>query len=635
LLACGDNATADTPDAGPTTGTCNPLVGEDCFTPFPSIFFEKVDATTATGFRVDLPADHMPKSALGVAIRPDRLNQKDGFSGSAPFLVYFAAGFDATQLPTIDTIGTTVQATSPIQLIEYATGERVPVFAELDSWAELPTERKALIIYPMKRLKPATRYVVALVGLRDKNGAALSAARFNALRDQTTPPAELAPYASRFEEIFTRLVATGLTRSQITLAWDVVTASDEAATGHLTAMRDTALDLVAGNMVTYTVTGTPTPADTDDILKQINITMRAPSFLDNDHKLMNADSSGKPVQNGYIDTPVTVAIPRCVETATGPIPYLVFGHGLFGNGRDYLENTQILHAVNRLCLVVVATDWLGLSSNDIADLAAVLTDLNNIYIITDRLQQGHVNTLTMTRLFKTKIFEDEALKVNGNVVVDPSTGYYLGVSLGGIQGATYMTLQKDVKKGILAVPGSVWSYMIFRSTNFNQLYPFINMYYPDALDRQFLVGISQSEWDFADPAAFARHTIAAPFADTPAKNILVMESINDAQVPNTATRVLVRTMGLTGMDLEQMPFGIPVGQAPLESAYTQWDTRPAEAPPVENRPLADDNGAHGAIVGIDQIYVQGTAFFTPTGKVTSVCPGQECICPQDSQLTCQ
>ncbi|HMG26401.1 MAG TPA: hypothetical protein VKH36_06245, partial [Acidimicrobiia bacterium] len=575
LAACGDNLSTGEPDAGPVTGSCNPLVGDDCFTPFPSIFFEKIDATTATGFRVDLAAELMPKSTLGVAIRPDRLNRKDGFSGSAPFLVYFTAGFDATQLPTIDTIGTTMQASSPIQLIEYATGTRVPVFAELDWWAQAPTDRKSLLIYPMVRLKPAARYVVALVGLRDKNGAPLAAVPFNALRDRTTPPAALAPYGDRFEEIFAKLGAAGIARGQVTLAWDVVTASDAAATGHLLAMRDTALDLVSRDMVAYTVDATPTPADTADIIKQVNITLKAPSFLDANHKLMNVDAAGQPALNGTIDAPVTVAIPRCADTATAPIPYLVFGHGLFGNGRDYLQNTGILHALNRLCMVVVATDWLGLSSNDIGDVVSILNDLNNIYIITDRLQQGHVNTLTMTRLFKTKIFQDEALKVNGKVVVDPAAGYYLGASLGGIQGGTFMALQKDIVKGVLAVPGSVWSFMIFRSTNYNQLYPFLNQYYPDALDRQLLVGMSQSEWDFADPAAFAPHTLANPFADTPAKRILVMESINDAQVPNIATRVLVRSMGLTGLDLERMPFAVPAGAGPLDSAYTQWDVRPA------------------------------------------------------------
>src|SRR5262249_61405547 len=118
-----------------------------------------------------------------------------------------------------------------------------------------------------------------------------------------------------------------------------------------------------------------------------------------------------------------------------------------------------------------------------------------------------------------------------------------------------------------------------------------------------------------------------PCAGEPAKRILVMESINDAQVPNIATRVLVRSMGLTGLDLGRRPFAVPAGAGPLDSAYTQWGVRPANVPPVENRPLANDNGAHGAILGIDQGYTQGAAVLTPTGRGAAVGPGGEGVCP--------
>ena len=83
---------------------CNPLVGDDCLTPFPSSFFEVADATTATGVRVALGPATLPLSASGVALSPIGSNQKDGFSPATPFVVYFKAGVDATQLPTLDTL---------------------------------------------------------------------------------------------------------------------------------------------------------------------------------------------------------------------------------------------------------------------------------------------------------------------------------------------------------------------------------------------------------------------------------------------------------------------------------------------------------------------------------------------------
>jgi hypothetical protein len=176
--ACGSGGAgavdARTPDAGtPDAGVadagpvitiapgCNPLVGDDCLTPFPSTAFE-VAAATATGVRIELPPDTLPKSNAGVALAPDRLDQKDGFSPSTRFVVHFARGVAAADLPGQDDLAASLGAASHVQLLEHASGARVPLFAELDANA-LPGEPQALLIQPMVRLKPGTRYDVALV----------------------------------------------------------------------------------------------------------------------------------------------------------------------------------------------------------------------------------------------------------------------------------------------------------------------------------------------------------------------------------------------------------------------------------------------------------------------------------------
>src|SRR6266702_7930698 len=101
LAGCGtDPAAPAVPDAPPPAlaPTCNPVIGDDCLTPFPSSYFE-VAAPTATAVQVALPADALPKTRGGLVIRPDRLNATDGFSPSTLFLAYFAAGVDASALP--------------------------------------------------------------------------------------------------------------------------------------------------------------------------------------------------------------------------------------------------------------------------------------------------------------------------------------------------------------------------------------------------------------------------------------------------------------------------------------------------------------------------------------------------------
>src|SRR5271170_5671662 len=95
----GDAGSSPPPEAAPG---CNPLIGADCLTPFPSSFFEQVDPTTATGVRISLSQDVMPKVVGGSGLAPDRYNQKDGFSPATPFVVYFPSGVDVSQMPTIE-----------------------------------------------------------------------------------------------------------------------------------------------------------------------------------------------------------------------------------------------------------------------------------------------------------------------------------------------------------------------------------------------------------------------------------------------------------------------------------------------------------------------------------------------------
>ena len=610
------------PPPEPAPG-CNPLVGDDCLTPFPSAFFETADSSTATGVRVALGPTALPSSAAGVVLKPDRLNQKDGFSPATPFLVYFKAGVDATQLPTVDMLAQSVTATSAVQVLDAATGERVPVMAELDGNA-VPGDRQGLLIRPMTRLQPATRYLIALVGLRDGAGKPLAPAPFAALRDHGALSNALKPIAARYEEIFSTLAKAGVARSSLTLAWDVTTASDATATSHLVGMRDTALAMADAGTLGYTITSvTDTPSD-PHLFRTILATVQAPSFLadDSGQSFLQFGPDGQPTMRAVSDVPIVIQIPRCAVAASRSLPIVTFGHGLFGSAKETLSSATLQAGADDLCAVFVATDWIGLSSHDVSTIANLLPgDLNNVYVVTDRLQQAQVNALVMTHLMLRSLRNDPAMAIAGHAVSDGSEAYYFGISLGGIEGGTFMGLSPDIVRGALNVPGSEWTLLIFRSTDFNGLKPLLAISYPDPLDAQVVIASTQSEWDYTDPATFAPHVLHAPLPGTVQKRILVQESIGDAQVSNLATRVLARTMGLVGLDLEQPVFGIPEMPAPLDSAYTQWDSHPAQLPPPGNVALTDDNGAHDAVYQQPNAIAQIKAFLTPTGQVLQTCQG--------------
>ncbi len=176
-------------------------------------------------------------------------------------------------------------------------------------------------------------------------------------------------------------------------------------------------------------------------------------------------------------------------------------------------------------------------------------------------------------------------------------------------------------RGVLNVPGSEWNLMMMRSHDFASLKTFLNSVYPDLLDQQVLIAALQSDWDYTDPISFAPHILGDPLPFTPAKRILVQEAIDDAEVPNVATRILVRSLGIPGTNLEQPVYGVDEQAAPLDSAYTQWDVHPMPVPPDVNLPPPMDNGAHGAIRELPLSVQQLQAFFKPDGQVVQTCSG--------------
>ena len=124
-----------------------------------------------------------------------------------------------------------------------------------------------------------------------------------------------------------------------------------------------------------------------------------------------------------------------------------------------------------------------------------------------------------------------------------------------------------------------------------------------------------------DPGTFAPHLLGAALPGGVARPVLVQESIGDAQVTNLATRYLVRGLAIPGMELSEPVHGVPVQPAPLDSAYTQWNSHPMPLPPATNTSLPMDSNAHNAVWLNDLAEQQIRAFLSPGGQVTDVCGG--------------
>lgn len=618
LVGCGDDA-IPTPTPTPPielgiAQDCNPLaMSSECLFPFPSRYFQAADATTPTGVRgslhdhvIEFPPDSDP---LDLTV----FNRADGYSPSAPLLVHLGVDVDATQLVGQRDPAHWASAGAPIALFDMETGDQVPILTEMDQNARTAqyVGRHALILRPMVPMTLGHRHVAVLTSaLRDAAGAALPASRgFEALRDDTTTThAALEASRPAYEELFTFLASKGYARADLALAFDFEVASERHVLGGILSMKDQALAIAAmPGELAYTVDRV-IDAPNANVLKIVEGTFEVPTFLQADNRIARDDADGAVLQPTRLSFPFTMVIPAQAATS-GPLPLVLFGHGVFGEGRDYLEGgigTDLIQPLaQELGAVVVATDFIGLSSSDRTLLTdELVTDLNRVVIVMDRLQQAIVNNLVLVELVRNVIASDPMVRAVPTTPMLNDEVYYYGVSLGGIQGASIVSLSPRITRAVLAVPGGAWATMLTRSVVYKPIKELVELQYPDPLVEQLFISLLQERFDGSDGANVARLAFRDPLPDAPAsRRVAIFEAIGDCQVPNLVTRILARAMGAKQMT----PF---VEEIPLLETTTSPTTDPtviqlrmptnlAEyTPPDENLVPDHDNGTHSGSLSL-------------------------------------
>ena len=347
---------------------------------------------------------------------------------------------------------------------------------------------------------------------------------------------------------------------------------------------------------------------------------------------------------GSYQAPFTVIIPRAATTKS-PLPIVVYGHGIFGSGEGELGGnggSYVQDFANQAGIVVIATDWIGLSSRENpldsgnnGALSDVLTDFSQMPWLTDRLQQAIVNNIVLQRTARSSIAGDPVMTVSGvaggQPVADPSRVYYYGVSLGGIMGMSLMGYDPDIVLGVLGDGGGFWSALFQRSYNWAAANLIIPAAYPDKLDVQVLLELAQMQFDYSDPATVAPYVLHAPLRGTPKKQILEYMGLYDMSVANVTTEMVARTAGLPLLKPGVVvPWGMMPTAGPLPSALTTWNVNAVPRPSDTNLTPSQINVVHGAIRWIPQVEDQIEQFWA-TQSVVDTCSGQPCVEPVPPQ----
>ncbi|HEY4243936.1 MAG TPA: hypothetical protein VGM88_29180 [Kofleriaceae bacterium] len=611
LAACGDDNKAKSDggtdggsDSGPVSSipaACNPLGGDGCLLPWPSSIYLTTDATTATGYRLVLPAAGMPKNADGAVIDPTLLGRWDGFSPTGFLLAMFPNGVSSDGLPPFSDPDQSLSADSPIVLVNMDTGERAPFFAEVDQNVTEVT-RRALIIRPLARLAEKSHYAVGIRNtVKDKDGNALTPSEgFVALRDGKpyNHPLFAALQASS-EAMFTALATAGVQKSDLVLAWEFRTASDAMLQGDLTTMRGAALPAMGTDGANLTFVATPQSNTAQSHARYIG-TFTSPNFLTdplagNDAKLTR-DGSGKPMMTGMRDANFAAIVPKCVETQPLPRPTIIFGHGLFGSAASYLDDDFVQSLAEDHCLIILAGDFIGLTQNDLQGVTLAINDLNRGPTVVEKLGQSIVDFMSLEHIARGPMATADEFKYNGTPVIDTTKIYYVGGSLGGIMGNAIMAYDPNLVRGVLAVPGGIWSMLIERSNAWFLLIGAAMGAYPDPSVYELNLAFLGMAFEPYDPITTAKHVIKDPLFGNPPKKILMWYSLGDCLVNNLTTEFIAREMGIPILGpAVKMPWGLPPMTGPLDNGVMIFNDHPTPLPPTTNVPPSVDNGTHSGI----------------------------------------
>jgi hypothetical protein len=630
--AQNNNADAPDPIHVEVPEGCNPMATSDeCILPFPSAYYQKEDASSPTGVRMNYDADKLPFPDGATKLDMGPLNRTDGASPLAPILVHFGEDVDLSEAPGITNMEDSLDAGSPIVLFNLDTKQKSLFFAEMDQNSRSKTGRHALILRPMEPLQMGARYVVAMTkDLKGADGEALpSPAAFEALRDRVvTDNAEVEGLRGRYEELFAFLSARGYEREDLLLAWDFTVASKRSVLGPITSMREQTLEVLEQEEIEYEITRVeddPRP----ETLRVIEGNFFAPTFLKDDRDLDLTDEDEAVLQPERLSVPFTMIIPRAALEGE-PLPLTVFGHGLFGVGREYLAGGTgdiIQPLANEYGTVMIATNWSGLSGADFDRIVTELVpNLNNIGVVTDRLAQSLINNVVMTRLGRDVLGQDEQVWDEDHALIDADRTWYYGVSLGGIQGASLTAISPDIQRAILSVPGCMWTTMLTRSIHWNELRVLFDAAYPDPLLQQLGFAMLQTRFDHSDPGNLATMIHRDPLPGAPQdRRVILQEAVGDSQVPNITTHTLARAMGVPFVSpAVKAPPHLPSVRAPYDgSALVQYllpGLTPDQFPPDSNTPPEDENGAHAGILFLDSLQGQIEQFIL-TGEVHQLCDG--------------
>ncbi len=585
---------------------CDPLDEALCALPFPSSYFQ-AEAETVTGVQNAFFEDSLPMNRDAVQTKPELWNRLDGFSTLTPALAYFA---DVSLEGVVghDDIGAFEDADAKTIILNTETGERIPHFVELDETAEEPEER-LLIIRPVVPLAHGVRHIVAIRGLNTTAGDPVPVSdAFAALRDsESTDSWDVEGRRERFDkDIFPALEDAGFPRSELQLAWDYTTISQDSSLGNIIHMRDDALSRMPADGPAYTIDDDRTEINDcsvpgENIHKTLYGHITVPLYTDIDGigARLNFDEDFLAQANGETQPEFMIRIPCSLAENPRQTPIMLqYGHGLLGDLSE-ARTGWLASFANDNSYVIFAMTWTGMSEYDVGPITLMLaTDISDFGLLPERCQQGFVEWVYGLRMMQTSFVNDPNIVYPGpggdiSLIDGAKLGYY-GNSQGAILGGAYTAISPDLSRVVLGVGGTPYALLLSRSSDFDPFFMLFKQKFIDHRQITLLLIAIQTLWDPAEASGYALHMNTDLLPETPPKDVLIQVARGDSQVTVLGAHIMARAYGaatvapetrsLYGIEEKQPGFS---GSALVEFQYTDVPDEP-----FINVPPGDDSDTH-------------------------------------------
>ena len=499
--------------------------GHHCLLPWPNDAFT-VTSKTATGRRLTISSKVDPANVHGVHVDTAAENAGDGFSPGSLIMTY-VPGLSIAQsnIATSTNIGLSLASNAPIVILDTVTHARVPYFAELDAQTTNPAEQ-LLLDPPGGRADrgPSVRGRASAPGGRQRCPDRAARRR----RRRAGRNAEAGVAAAHIKFVINHDLASVLGTTIPYQAWDFTVASAQSLAGPALTMRTQAYQWLsahhrpaakgaAGDRSRTGVRGHLGHRHQRRARRARHVPGAALPERHHAFSALVTNRAGNPKINGAKTWTANFicVLPSTVQSG-GPATPTLYGHGLLGSASE-VEGGSFSAGVAH-DLMGCATDWVGMSGNDIPNVARNLQDMSTFDTQVDHMLQGFVNFQFLGRLINSSsgFVTNAAFQSGGQPLFKTHDCHFMGYSQGGIMGGAVSALSTEWTRAILGVPGMDYGGLLLnRSVDWNEFSAVFDPSYTDPVDQQVVLQLAQLLWDRGENEGYAEHLTSNPYPGIP------------------------------------------------------------------------------------------------------------------------